>query len=177
MHFTIEITDLEGVETILGMAPRFHPDHLISITSKGRDVVGLHRFRGNRLVLKFNDTIWPSALTNGECSPRPEHVKQIVEFGRGIEGGHLLVHCHAGISRSTAAALIVLATHKDPSCAKEIDQMVRRARPSPTPRPNNLMLEYADELLGWDGCLAELGGWHQVHEKFVYGLPLFREVK
>lgn len=45
-----------------------------------------------------------------------DHLWEIIKFGRKAQGKPLLVHCHAGISRSTAVAfLLVLDAIKDKS--------------------------------------------------------------
>ena len=67
----------------------------------------------HRLTMRFHDIIgpWP-----GWEAPERHHVEALVEFGGDLdEAGenlsHLLVHCHAGISRSTAAMATLLARH------------------------------------------------------------------
>ena len=57
----------------------------------------------HRLELRFHDIIedTPNAI-----APQREDVVRLLWFGRELgaaPGGHLLVHCHAGVSRSTAA--------------------------------------------------------------------------
>ena len=71
--------------------------------------------------------------------------------------GHLLVHCHMGISRSTAAMTILLAqAHPDESEAS-ITERVRAIRPIAW--PNLRMIGFADEILGRSGRLtAAVGG-------------------
>ncbi|WP_411839939.1 hypothetical protein [Paracoccus sp. ME4] len=55
------------------------------------------------LVLGFADLCKPG----GRGGPSEGHIQAILEFMRGLRGGErVLVHCHAGISRSTAAAWI-----------------------------------------------------------------------
>src|SRR5687768_18426750 len=60
-----------------------------------------------RLVLRFHDIIDPSP---GMIAPTHAHMEAILAFGRVLPEGeaHLLIHCHAGISRSTAAAAALL---------------------------------------------------------------------
>lgn len=163
MQFTFEVTTFEGAEDNLRMPPAFHPDHLISIGATwDPDLEGIENYEGTLLRLKFSDikfqpVIPESFRAYGLSAPNPEHIQEIIDFGRQIKEGHLLVHCEMGISRSTAATLIVLATHTDPTQAGVIEKMVHESRPQA--RPNNLMLGYADELLGWEGKLAAMGGW------------------
>ena len=59
-------------------------------------------------VVQFSDTMYQE---NG--GPTFEDVVELIEFGAGVP--KLLVHCHAGISRSTATALgVAVANGKDP---------------------------------------------------------------
>src|ERR1700739_771338 len=63
-----------------------------------------------RLELRFHDVIEENVP--GSHSPHPHHIGALLEFGRDLIGRppgetHLLVHCHMGISRSTAAALLL----------------------------------------------------------------------
>src|SRR3712207_6455151 len=59
-----------------------------------------------RLTLRFDDVIEPGT---GLLMPERRHVEELLRFGEGLattDGdplSHLLVHCHAGISRSTAS--------------------------------------------------------------------------
>src|SRR5271165_4374781 len=60
-----------------------------------------------RLELRFHDVI-DDVPSLGYDAPQRRHVEALLEFGRAMleepAPVHLLVHCHAGISRSTAAA-------------------------------------------------------------------------
>ena len=61
-----------------------------------------------RLRLEFHDVIDECA---DRVAPARHHVEELLAFGRDALGSaraHLLVHCHAGISRSTAALALVL---------------------------------------------------------------------
>ena len=62
----------------------------------------------------------------------------------------LLVHCHFGISRSTAAMAMLIA--RDPSLTGD-EVFARLLRIRPRAWPNSLMVRYADELLGRRGKL------------------------
>jgi predicted protein tyrosine phosphatase len=64
---------------------------------------------------------------------------------------HLLVHCLAGISRSTAACYAILAEVLGPGHAEQALEYVRRIRPEAF--PNLLVVKHADRLLGRGGEL------------------------
>jgi predicted protein tyrosine phosphatase len=63
----------------------------------------------------------------------------------------VLVHCEAGISRSTAAVVILAATLLGPGQEPEAVKIARRAVPEA--RPNRLMVRLADEELARNGAL------------------------
>lgn len=110
-----------------------------------------------RTILRFHDIIQP---IEGMVLPEPEHVAAILRFGDEVAAGraecakgHLLVHCHMGISRSTAAMLTLLAqTYPEESEDKLFERL---AEIRPQAWPNSLMLEFADDLLARDGRLVD----------------------
>ena len=177
MKFTFEVTSIDEAEDRLAMPPDTHPDHLISIGAPWeRELDGIEWYQGNLLRLLFCDVKQPPGTPSrwerhNLSVPTEEHVQEIIDFGRGIESGHLLVHCQMGISRSTAATLIVLAVHSDPSQANELEASIYRNRG--IARPNDWMLSMADELLGWGGKLTAMGGWYTSPRKCGYEAPSF----
>ena len=71
---------------------------------------------------------------------------------------HLLVHCHAGVSRSTAAAILVMAQTCPDRPADEVLREVVRLRPRAW--PNLRILEFGDEILGRHGEIVEAARAH-----------------
>ena len=61
-----------------------------------------------RATFRFHDAIEPGP---GVVLPQKSDIEAMLAFGRdaGRDPSHLLIHCHAGISRSTAAMLMILA--------------------------------------------------------------------
>jgi predicted protein tyrosine phosphatase len=111
----------------------------------------------HRTVLRFHDAINPAP---GVILPEPEHMKAILRFGDDLAhsrseraSGHLLVHCHMGVSRSTAAMLTLMAqVHPQES---EDRLLERLAEIRPQAWPNSRMVGFADGLLSRDGRLTE----------------------
>jgi len=103
-----------------------------------------------RLGLRFHDIIEP---TPGQLAPTRADVEQLLAFGSELGGGpgegHLLVHCHAGVSRSTAAATLILAQAHPELPAAEAFGWVVQLRPRAW--PNLRILEFGDALLGRNG--------------------------
>jgi predicted protein tyrosine phosphatase len=102
-----------------------------------------------RTTLHFHDAIEPGP---GIVLPRIAHVEAILAFGRDLDDlGHLLIHCHAGISRSTAAMTMILAQALPRESEDSIVDRLAKIRPQAW--PNSLMIEFADQLLERDGRL------------------------
>ena len=101
----------------------------------------------NHLVISFDDVTDPRYSD----APRLEQIKRIVEWGAKQEGS-LLVHCHAGISRSTACAWgIAIAKGFD---AKEALETLAEMHPDEggwgqrTFRPNPLIVKHLETIFG-----------------------------
>jgi predicted protein tyrosine phosphatase len=103
-----------------------------------------------RTTLYFHDAI---EAAPGIVLPAVSDVEAILAFGRDIDGDlrHLLVHCHAGISRSTAAMTMILAEAFPHESEDAITDRVTQIRPQAW--PNSRMIGFADQLLGRDGRL------------------------
>jgi predicted protein tyrosine phosphatase len=90
----------------------------------------------------------------GYVAPSEQHVTRLLDFAHAWGGqGPMVIHCWAGISRSTAAAFITLCTLNPHAPEHLIAALLRRA--SPTAYPNRLMVRLADVALGRDGRLVE----------------------
>ncbi len=86
-----------------------------------------------------------------------EHdIQQIIELAADLRSvnGRILIHCEAGVSRSTAAALIMYACWLGPG--KEREAMTRVLAQRPIAMPNRRMVELADTLLEREGRLVEV---------------------
>jgi predicted protein tyrosine phosphatase len=120
----------------------------------------------HRVTLRFHDII---DAAPGKVMPEPDHVAQILAFGTSLrEGsgerreGHLLVHCHMGISRSTAAMLALLAQVYPDESEEALFGRLREVRPQAW--PNSVMVAFADEQLGRGGRLTQALRRHYGHQ-------------
>jgi predicted protein tyrosine phosphatase len=106
-----------------------------------------------RQTLRFDDVMSRSA---GTQAPEDDHLETLLAFGRAIEEAgdatHLLIHCHAGVSRSTAAAAILMAQH---NAGREADAFLALLDLRAQAWPNTRMVQIADRLLGRNGALVE----------------------
>ncbi|MBL8582554.1 MAG: protein-tyrosine-phosphatase [Rhizobiaceae bacterium] len=111
--------------------------------------------RHHRTTLHFDDAIEPGT---GILLPQPAHMEQVLEFGRRLAteasaaDGHLLVHCHMGISRSTAAMATLLAQLHPQENEDVIFAHLLAIRPQIW--PNSRMIAFADQMLGRSGRMS-----------------------
>lgn len=86
----------------------------------------------------------------GASAPAREHVGELIEFVHGWDrDAPLLIHCYAGLSRSTAAAFITLCALNPQAPETLIAQALRRA--SDTAVPNRRFVSLADAFLRREG--------------------------
>jgi predicted protein tyrosine phosphatase len=117
-------------------------------------------------VVEFHDTMFEN---NG--GPSYENVAELIEFGVGVP--KLLVHCHAGISRSTATAWgVAIANGQEPL---EAFLQLQQNHPNEssvfsrgfkrTFAPNILIVKHLDKYFNLGTTLLEIrqkhteGGW------------------
>ena len=140
-----------GLADLPHLASELDPTHVISLLgddpfpeTPGSVVPDGH------LKLQLHDITEPLP---GYIAPETEHVECLLDFSRRWEqAGPLIIHCYAGVSRSTAAALAVLCIYNQ---GREQDAArVLRAR-GPHAFPNRRMIELADDLLGCGGRLLD----------------------
>lgn len=100
----------------------------------------------NHLHIKVDDITCP---IDGYTHPCEEHVARLVQFAKQWDRSTpIVIHCYAGISRSTAGAYSVACALSDRD-EVAIAQDMRRA--SPTAMPNGLIVSLADRMLGRKG--------------------------
>jgi predicted protein tyrosine phosphatase len=140
----------QGARSVTHVLSILDPDHPDPEAFQAYDP---HR----RTVLRFHDVIDPLP---GMILPEPDHVRAVLQFGEEVAGnpsanaeGHLLVHCHMGVSRSTAA-MVTLMQQSEPE-ETEDRLMERLAEIRPQAWPNSLMITYADDLLSRNGRLVD----------------------
>jgi len=111
----------------------------------------------HRTILRFHDIIQPIP---GMILPSRSDVEAVLRFGdevaeerSGDAEGHLLVHCHMGVSRSTAAMLTLMAQANPNESEDSLFERLAEIRPQAW--PNSLMIAFADELLERRGRLTE----------------------
>jgi predicted protein tyrosine phosphatase len=113
-----------------------------------------------RLRLDFHDVIDDIP---DRVPPARHHIEKLLAFGRAVGDGetdrtHVLVHCHAGISRSTAALALLLCQWYRLKSPRDVLAEVIRIRSQAW--PNLRMIELGDELLSLGGALIAAAREH-----------------
>ena len=101
----------------------------------------------NHLILGMDDIAEP---IDGFTHPAEEHVRELIEFVRGWNRkAPLVMHCYAGISRSTAGAFISACALNPGRDEATIARAIRGS--SKTAMPNIMLVGHADRILGRNG--------------------------
>lgn len=112
---------------------------------------------------------------DGHVAPDVAHVQALLNFARAWDRAHpLLIHCYAGVSRSTAAAYVAACALRPEFCELETARRLRAL--SPTATPNARIVAIADDLLGRGGRMAaaisEIGRGQDCFEGAPFALEI-----
>jgi predicted protein tyrosine phosphatase len=104
----------------------------------------------DHLFLGVSDIVEPQ---EGLIAPGAEHIRSLLEFARAWDrAAPMIIHCFAGVSRSTAAAFISVCALAPARDEAEVARLVRER--SPTATPNLRLVRLADEELGRGGRMV-----------------------
>jgi predicted protein tyrosine phosphatase len=136
LHETVEATAARHVVTLLKDTDR---------VERPSSVV-----QANHLILSMDDITVPM---DGYTLPCDDHVSALVAFVRGWDRAKpLVVHCYAGISRSTAGAYVAACALNPRRDELAIARELRRA--SATATPNSHFVALADRMLCREGRMV-----------------------
>ncbi len=147
--------------------------HLVTLINAGTTVPRPPEIRPERhLFLGFNDVTAPA---EGLIPPAETHVRQLVDFTRDWRGETpMVIHCWAGISRSTAGAFISACALLPERDEMELAEELRRASPSAT--PNARLVQLADKVLNRNGrmidAISAIGRGADAFEGTPFEFPL-----
>jgi predicted protein tyrosine phosphatase len=133
LHATVDETGARHIVTLLRLVDRVQrPSHIAP---------------ENHLVLAVDDITMPM---EGYTAPAHEHVQRLVDFVNAWDRkAPMVIHCFAGISRSTAGAYVAACALNPERDEMQIAWDIRRA--SRTAQPNLRIVTIADRLLKRDG--------------------------
>ena len=136
LHTTLSETGARSIVTMLRLSDRVErPSHIAA---------------ENHLVLALDDINMPM---EGYTAPAEEHVQRLIDFvGKWDRVAPMVVHCFAGISRSTAGAYVAACALNPQRDEMQIARAIRRA--SPTAQPNARIVALADRLLERNGRMV-----------------------
>ena len=147
--------------------------HLVSLINESTLVARPETIpETNHLFLGINDI---TEAQDGMVLPAEEHVRRLIDFAKSwTRERPMVVHCFAGISRSTAAAFITLCVVRPERDEREIARQLRQASRFAT--PNARIIAIADAMLGRNGrmieAIAEIGRGEIAVESIPFALAL-----
>jgi len=126
----------------------------------------------DHLLLRLDDISEP---LDGYTVPGEEHVADLLAFVRAWDrAAPLVIHCYAGVSRSTAGAFVSACALNPRRPEVEIAKDIRRL--SPTATPNIRIVTLADRILGRDGrmvaAIEGIGRGIECYEGHPFSLDL-----
>lgn len=149
MEVTVEVLSREEAGTVLSSpSARAGVCFLVSIGEPENQHPAGYANVPDKLRLLFADS-------GDERGASEAQVGQLIAAARQLaqrRSGRVVAHCEAGISRSSAAAVIIYSVLLGPGKEREAIERVLEQRP--IARPNRRMLSIADRLLQRHGALV-----------------------
>ncbi len=144
----ILVTPLSQIEQTIR---RYRPSHMVTLLSPEHMIETPQGIvADNHLRLGLNDI---ADALDGDVPPAQHHVDQLIAFGRNWDAKTpMLVHCWAGVSRSMAAAYILLSDRLGPGSEEAIARAMRLRAAHAC--PNALLVKLADQTLGRNGRMT-----------------------
>lgn len=152
---------------------RSKASHIATLISDGWAVRRPDGVRAeDHLILSFDDISTPM---HGMTAPGKAHIYRFLDFVKDWNrAAPLVVHCWAGVSRSTAGAMIALCTLRPDLDEDDIAGRIRAGSPEAT--PNRAMIAIADRQLERDGRLVRaaerIGRGRDAFEGSVFSLTV-----
>ncbi len=162
--------------SLLNDAVRRHgPSHVVTLLGPTMDMQTPDGIAADRyLRLNLHDIEEPQAEM---IAPARDHIVGLLTFADTWDcKAPMIVHCWAGISRSTAAAYIVACSRNEGAEYDIAESMRLRA---PHANPNKLMVRLADAYLGRGGrmvaAVQAMKPATEAYEGEIFDLPIARE--
>ena len=162
---TLIVCGLAEVPAIIAARAPSHMITLLDAASMIETPAGLPP--DHHLRLSVNDIAEP---TEGLILPSADLVHRLLAFGRAWDASApMIVHCWAGISRSSASAFI-LACDRNPDADERLIAM-RMRRAAKHAYPNRKIIALADDILGRRGRMVDAVEAMGDYEYSGYGVP------
>lgn len=125
--------------------------HLVTLINTGTPVDRPAAIAPDRhLFLGMNDI---DGEMEGMIAPGEAHVRRLLDFVQDWNRAEpMVIHCWAGISRSTAAAFVSVCALNPKADEETVARRLRTA--SPTATPNARIVAIADQVLGRQGRMV-----------------------
>ncbi len=165
----IIVCSLDAMETVVSDSAAGHVISLINDQMMPQTPASLDQ--SHHLKLPMNDIENP---VSGFVTPSNQHAEQLIDFAlKWDQLNPLVIHCWAGISRSTAAAFITLCSLNPQMNELLIARSMREI--SATATPNSLLISCADQVLGRSGkmirAIEAIGRGDMVSAGVPFSMP------
>ncbi len=140
-----------SLDAVAAVAERVAPGYLISLVDPGRRVDRPPPIApANHLTWHFHDIV---EARPGHVAPAAGDIERLLRFGRAWDAAApLLIHCHGGVSRSPAAAFILICQLNQ---GRERDAALLLRKRARHAWPNHRMVELADGLMKRGGRMMK----------------------
>jgi predicted protein tyrosine phosphatase len=146
------------------------PDHIVNWSTKAISLLDPDTTMAGfspgprHLILYFHDVAYTVA---GFMAPTRKEFRKILEFSRSfVDEDRVLVHCHAGMSRSTAVAIAILINHG----MDHVDAFNKVKVVRPMLWPNSLITKFTDDHFKLNGELIQLCETYKVEDLKTFAI-------
>jgi len=162
----IIVSPLAAVQLLVSKHTVSHVVSLLGPETPHRSFIGIDD--GNHLKLTFHDITEPA---EGLTAPASSHVESLIGFLKARQGEDpLLIHCWAGISRSTASAFTAMCLYNPQVDEWRLAQQLRSL--SHVATPNRRIVAFADEIMGRQGRMVDaidaIGRGEEAYEGVIF---------
>jgi predicted protein tyrosine phosphatase len=162
----IIVSPLAAVQLLVSKHKVSHVVSLLGPETPHRSFIGITD--ANHLKLTFHDIIEPA---EGLTAPAAEDVETLITFLKARQGEDpMLIHCWAGISRSTASAFTAMCLYNPQADEWRLAQHLRSL--SHVATPNRRIVAFADDIMGRQGRMVDaidaIGRGQEAYEGVIF---------
>ena len=162
----IIVSPLAAVQLLVNKHKVGHVISLLGPETPHRSFSGIAD--ANHLKLTFHDIIEPA---EGLTPPAADHVETLIGFLRERQGRDpMLIHCWAGISRSTASAFTAMCLYNPDLDESKLARQLRSL--SHVATPNRRIVAFADDIMGRRGRMVDavdsIGRGEDAYEGIIF---------